>query len=84
MVIAGRQVFVPVKLGNGGAETEAMLLLDTGATSLVITPEVAARLNITEANLVRISVVGGRSMNARKALLSYMEVANLTGVRARR
>lgn len=72
--ISGRQVFVPVRLRNGSAETEAMLLLDTGATSSVITPEVAARLNIGEAENVRVSVVGGRVLNAKKLLVSEMRV----------
>jgi predicted aspartyl protease len=70
--ISGRQVFVPVKLKNGSAETEAMLLLDTGATSSVITPEVAARLNIGETYNVRVSVVGGRVLNAKKLVISEM------------
>lgn len=74
VVIRGRQVFVPVTLGNGTVETEALLLLDTGASSSVITPEVAARLNIEQAEEVRISVVGGRVLRARKAVLSHMKV----------
>jgi len=72
--ISGRQVFVPVKLKNGNAETEAILLLDTGATSSVITPEVAARLNIGETENVRVSVVGGRVLNAKKLIVSEMRV----------
>lgn len=74
VVISGRQVFVPVTLTNGDAETEAMLLLDTGATSSVITPEVAARLNIGETDNVRVSVVGGRVLRARKGVLTRMQV----------
>lgn len=74
VVISGRQVFVPVKLRNGSVETDVMLLLDTGATSSVITPEVAERLKIQEADNIKIGVVGGRVMNARKVILSQMEV----------
>lgn len=74
VVISGRQVFVPVTLTNGEAETEALLLLDTGATSSVITPEVAARLNIGETDNVRVSVVGGRVLRARKGVLTRMQV----------
>jgi predicted aspartyl protease len=74
VVIAGRQVFVPVTLTNGSSETEALLLLDTGATSSVITPEVAARLNIGEADSVRVGVVGGRSLKARRVFLNQMRV----------
>lgn len=74
VVIADRQVFVPVRLGNGTAETEAMLLLDTGATTTVISPEVAQRLNIEQSDNVRVSVVGGRVLRARKTVLSHMQV----------
>lgn len=74
VVILGRQVFVPVKLVNGSSETEAMLLLDTGATSSVITPEVAARLNIEQADNVRVNVVGGRVLRVKKTVLNQMQV----------
>lgn len=74
VVIYGRQVFVPVKLHNGSAETNVMLLLDTGATSSVITPEVADRLQLQDSTNVKIGVVGGRVMNARRVVLSQMEV----------
>jgi len=74
VVIAGHQVFVPVKLANGSAETEAMLLLDTGATTSVISPEVAARLNIEKAENVRARVVGGRDLRVKKTILSQMQV----------
>lgn len=74
VVISGRQVFVPVTLRNGEATANVMLLLDTGASSSVITPEVAERLNIENAEQVKIGVVGGRVMKARKIVLSQMEV----------
>lgn len=74
VVITGRQVFVPVKLSNGSVETNALLLLDTGATSSVISPAVAERLQLQESTNVKIGVVGGRVMNARRVLLSQMEV----------
>ncbi|HZV82008.1 MAG TPA: retropepsin-like aspartic protease [Geobacteraceae bacterium] len=81
VAILGRQVFVPVRLSHGGAETDAMLLLDTGATTSVITPEVAARLKIGETDRVRVGVVGGRVLNAKRLLLSGMRVGpvNRTG-----
>jgi predicted aspartyl protease len=74
VVISGRQVFVPVTLANGTMETEAMLLLDTGATVSVISPEVAERLKIEAAEDTRIGVVGGRVLRARKVILSQMRV----------
>ncbi|QXE92955.1 retroviral-like aspartic protease family protein [Geomonas subterranea] len=74
VVITGRQVFVPVRLSNGSIETDALLLLDTGATSSVISPAVAERLQLQESSNVRIGVVGGRVMNARRVILSQMAV----------
>jgi predicted aspartyl protease len=74
VIISGRQIFVPVKLVNGSAETEARLLLDTGASSTVITTEVAARLNIEQSDDVKVGVVGGKVLKARKTVLSHMQV----------
>jgi predicted aspartyl protease len=74
VTIIGRQVFVPVLLTNGSTETETMLLLDTGATSSVISPEVAARLKIDQTDNAYVKVVGGRVLKVRKAILSKMQV----------
>jgi len=74
VIISGLQVFVPVKISNGSAETEAHLLLDTGATSTVITPEVAARLNIENFDYVKATVVGGKVLTARRTVLSRIQV----------
>lgn len=74
VVISGLQVFVPVRLCNGPAETSALLLLDTGASSTVISPEVAARLNIGESDPTKVRVVGGRVLAARKTVVSQILV----------
>jgi predicted aspartyl protease len=74
VVISGRQVFVPVKLLNGSAVTEAMLLLDTGASTSVITPEVAARLNIEQSDNVMVKVVGGKVLKVKRAVLRQVQV----------
>jgi hypothetical protein len=77
VIISGNQVYVPVKLGYGSAESDVMLLLDTGATSSAITPEVAGLLKITDAEKVLIGVVGGRTIGAKRVVLSYMEVGSI-------
>lgn len=71
--ILGRQVFVPVRLANGANETDTMLLLDTGATMSVISPEVAARLKIDQTDNANVKVVGGKVLKVRKAVLSKMQ-----------
>ena len=74
VIISGRRVFVPVKLRNGQFEADVTLLLDTGANSSLITPEVAERLGVTEAESIRILVVGARTVPAKRVFLSEMEV----------
>jgi predicted aspartyl protease len=74
VIISNLQVFVPVKLANGSTVTEATLLLDTGANTTLITPEVAARLNIEGSESARVKVVGGRVLAARTAVLSQVRV----------
>lgn len=70
VTILGRQVFVPVRLTNGSVETEAMLLLDTGASSSVISPEVAARLKIEQAENASARVVGGRVLRVKRTAVT--------------
>ena len=74
VIISGLRVFVPVTLSNGATETEAHLLLDTGASMTLITPEVAARLNVEDADHVKVKVVGGKVLTARRVVLSKMQV----------
>jgi len=73
VTILGRQVFVPVRLANGANETDTMLLLDTGATMSVISPEVAARLKVDQTDNANVKVVGGKVLKVRKAVLSKMQ-----------
>ncbi len=74
VVITGNQVFVPVTLANGGNETEALLLLDTGATTTLITPAVAEKLHIEQAEDTRVGVVGGKVLRALTTKLSRVTV----------
>jgi predicted aspartyl protease len=78
VIISGLQVFVPVVLVNGSTEVQANLLLDTGATSTVITPEVAARLNIEEFAHTKVRVVGGKVLSARRTVLTGLRVGPIS------
>lgn len=73
VVISGNQVFVPVSLAYNGNSTEAMLLLDTGASITLITPQVAERLQIGQVEGARVKGVGGRVLRAGKAQLSRVK-----------
>jgi tetratricopeptide (TPR) repeat protein len=74
--IIGNQVLVPVTLGYRGKTVQALLLLDTGATNTTISPEIAAKLNISPDQTKKAigQVVGGGLLEARRARLSYIKV----------
>jgi clan AA aspartic protease (TIGR02281 family) len=74
VVIRGNQVFVPVTLSYGGVSAEEMLLLDTGATTTMITFAVAERLRIGEMESAAVQVAGGKVLRAGHARLSAMTV----------
>jgi len=78
VVVRGNQVFVPVTLANGGATTEALLLLDTGATVTTITTEVAERLRIEEMENAAVQVAGGKSLRAGRIKLSSLHAGPFT------
>jgi hypothetical protein len=50
VVIADRQIHLPVTLRTGSRSVQAVMLLDTGASITCITEELAARLNIDVEN----------------------------------
>ncbi len=78
IVVEGNKIMVPVVLGYDGAETEAMLVLDTGASLIALHREVADRLHIREAEKAKMRVVGGAMVDADVVLLSYVRVGPYT------
>ena len=46
VIIRGNQVLVPVTIGHGAVEQEALFLLDTGATHLVLFKEFANQFSL--------------------------------------
>lgn len=50
VMVKGNQVFVPVRLNYRSASVDAWLLLDTGATTTLISADIADRLGIKTAN----------------------------------
>jgi predicted aspartyl protease len=74
VVIKGNQVLVPVVLGYGGNETEALLLLDTGASIITLHRAAAEKLKISNAQKASITVVGGSTIQADVAKLDYVRV----------
>jgi predicted aspartyl protease len=74
MVLEGNKVMVPVLLGYEGVETEAMLVLDTGASIIALHREVAEELAVQEFEKTRVRVVGGAVVDADMIRLSYVKV----------
>ncbi len=74
VIIKGNQVLVPVILGYGGNEAEALLLLDTGASIMALHVEVADQLNIKPAQKAKFLVVGGETISTYVTKLNYVKV----------
>lgn len=68
----GNQVIVPVTLGYGGKEVSIRLLLDTGASILLLHKEVADRLGITKTRTYDLMVAGGKTIKTEVTRLSYV------------
>jgi predicted aspartyl protease len=64
-------VLVPVILGYGKRQTDALLLLDTGASITVLHQDIADRLNIREVQKTKLLTLGGRSIPAYVAKLNF-------------
>lgn len=66
ITMAGNHVLVPVTLSHNDKSVETTLVLDTGASSTLITNEVARRLNINlrRAGMAKLQVADGRVAHA--------------------
>lgn len=76
VTIEGNQVLVPVTFGYGPRSAQAILLLDTGASSTSLHSDVAGRLDISleQAPKTLGQVYGGALIVAREANLAYLTV----------
>jgi predicted aspartyl protease len=77
VVIKGNQVFVPVVLGYRGNEIQAELLLDTGASIIILHREIADQLHIKTSEKVEFMAVGGRTITTDITKLSYVALGPL-------
>ena len=74
VVIKGNQVLVPVTLGYGSNKTEALLLLDTGASIITLFQEIFEQLAISQTQKAMLTLAGGQKMESVVARLSYAKV----------
>ena len=77
VIVNGNQILVPVTLGYAGNEVETTLLLDTGASNIVIHREVADQLEIVSVRSGYARVAGGKTIRVRTANLSYVRIGPL-------
>ena len=74
VIVDGNRILVPVTLGNNGIETVVNLLLDTGASQIVLHREVAAQLNITALKKGLAQVAGGQNIYIETGQVSFFKV----------
>ena len=71
--VKGNQILVPIVLGYGSKEVQALLLLDTGASITTLHREVADELGIKKTRRAEFMVVGGKKIAAEVAKVDYLE-----------
>jgi hypothetical protein len=77
VIIQGNQVLVPVVIGVGTKEIEALFLLDTGASQLVLFKDFADQLNAKTERSGMSMVAGGTLIQTWLTTLDYVRVGPL-------
>lgn len=77
VIIHGNQVLVPVTISYENRSDQALFLLDTGATHLVIFKDFASGFNLKPVKKGFSKVAGGALVPSELALLDYVEVGPL-------
>ena len=78
VIIDGNRILVPVTLGNTGIEINTLLLLDTGASQIVLYREIAERLNIVALKKGTAQVAGGSSIYSELGRINYFNVGPIS------
>ena len=74
IIIEDNHILVPVTLGNNGVEVDTNLLLDTGASQIVLFRSFAQQLNIMTLTKGRAQVAGGQTIHVETGRISYFRV----------
>ncbi|MFZ0725272.1 MAG: retropepsin-like aspartic protease, partial [Desulfobacterales bacterium] len=77
VTIIADQVLVPVTIGYGLKETEAVFLLDTGASQLVLFDDLARSLNVVSNRKGLSMVAGGHLIETDLIMLDYLKLGPL-------
>ena len=78
VILEGNHVLVPTVLGCGGKETEVLLVLDTGASVVVLHHEIKDQLNLRQIQKGKLMTAGGQAIDANIVKLDYVKVGPLT------
>ena len=73
-LLNGTHVLVPVTLGNEGNEMEVLMLLDTGASIMVLHREIADRLKMEITRKAKLMIANGRIIDSDIVKLDYVDV----------
>ena len=74
VILEGNRILIPVTFNNNGIEVEVNLLLDTGASQIVLNRKVADELNIVALNKGLAQVAGGANIYTELGKVSYVKV----------
>ena len=74
VILEGNRILVPVTFNNEGVELDVVLLLDTGATQIVLNRQVADQLNVVTVQKGLAQVAGGSSIQTQVGKVSYIKV----------
>ena len=77
VTIKGHRVLVPVTLGYGNKEIETVLLLDTGASIMLLYRDVADQLNIMQSKRASEKMADGKKVRIQLTKLSYVKVGQI-------
>lgn len=74
VIIKGHRVLVPVTLGYGNIKVETVLLLDTGASIMLLYRDIADQLNIIQPKKAVAKMADGEKIRIQLARLSFVKV----------
>ena len=74
VIMQGNHVYVSVTLGYGSKKTEALLLLDTGASIITLFQEIFEQLAVNQIQKAMFTLAGGQKIESAVAKLSYAKV----------
>lgn len=79
-LLDGNHVLVPVTLGSGRNEMDIMMLLDTGASIMVLHKDIADQLMLKSVSKAKLMIAGGQVLDSDIVKLDYVDVGPIKKV----